>query len=68
MLLPVVIFYFGWCYANVYVADVMSTYCNTRRYCMAYVIANMSVVDVITTGADAIALFKCVADGIATLV
>ena len=40
-----------------YVADVMSTYCNMRRYFMADVIANMSVADVITTGADVIASY-----------
>ena len=40
-----------------YVEDVMSTYCNMRRYCMAGVIANMSVADVITTGADHIASY-----------
>ena len=43
--------------ANVYVADVMFTYCNMRRCYMADVIANMSVADVITTEADVIACY-----------
>ena len=51
------LFIIGWCYANVYVADVMSICCNMRRCCMADVIANMSVADVITTGADVIASY-----------
>ena len=53
------LFIIGWYYANVYVADVMSTYCNMRRYCIADVIANMSVADVITTGGDVIASYIC---------
>ena len=54
MILPVVILLL---LDDVYVVDVMSTFCNMRTCYLADVIANLSVVDAITTKAGVIVCY-----------